>query len=58
MSRIFGSAESNLKGLVTTCVLVALGLVAAMLLKYPLDMAFPLTLGVNCVKLAGSNHGA
>lgn len=58
MSRIFGSAESNLKGLVTTCVMVAMALVAAMLLNYPLEMAFPLTPGVNCGRLAGSNQGA
>lgn len=58
MSRIFGSAESNLKGLVTTCMMVALALVAAMLLKFPLEMVFPLTPGVNCVKHAGSSRGA
>ncbi len=52
--RLFGSAESSLRGLVMTCVWVAAGLAVAMLFKFPVEWAFPLQPGINCAKLAGA----
>ncbi len=49
---IFDRSQSNLKAISVTSVLLAVALAAAMLLKFPLERAFPLVPQPGCAKLA------